>query len=173
MEEQRTAAVASVANSFIDLLRTVRKAKARMLAAAGDDVESATHVLLHTVASPRARCGPARSPSTCSPTCRPSAGRSPRWWPAGCSSAGPTRRDGRASLLVLTAGGPGRGRRARARPAAFFAQMLDGWAADELRQFAGCSTGSPPPTTTFTPPGSPSDAARVHASRHPHGRHHR
>ncbi len=42
--------MASVAESFTDLLRTVRRSKARLLAAAGDDVESATHLLLHTVA---------------------------------------------------------------------------------------------------------------------------
>ena len=51
MEEQRTAAVASVTDSFIDLQRTVRRSKARLLAAAGNDVESATHLLLHTVES--------------------------------------------------------------------------------------------------------------------------
>src|SRR3984957_3058374 len=51
MTEQRTAAVASVTDSFIDLQRTVRRSKARLLAAAGNDVESATHLLLHTVES--------------------------------------------------------------------------------------------------------------------------
>ena len=51
MAERRTAAVASVTDSFIDLQRTVRQSKARLLAAAGNDVESATHLLLHTVES--------------------------------------------------------------------------------------------------------------------------
>src|SRR3974390_33003 len=41
--------VASVAESFVDLQRTVRGSKARLLAAAGNDVESASHLLLHTV----------------------------------------------------------------------------------------------------------------------------
>jgi DNA-binding MarR family transcriptional regulator len=45
----RLAAVASVTESFIDLQRTVRRSKARLLAAAGNDVESATHLLLHMV----------------------------------------------------------------------------------------------------------------------------
>src|SRR6266702_273697 len=47
----RLKAVASVSESFIDLQRTVRRSKARLLAAAGNDVESATHLLLHTVES--------------------------------------------------------------------------------------------------------------------------
>ena len=51
LAEHRTAAVASVTDSFIDLQRTVRRSKARLLAAAGNDVESATHLLLHTVES--------------------------------------------------------------------------------------------------------------------------
>ena len=48
---RRLEAVASVTGSFIDLQRTVRRSKARLLAAAGNDVESATHLLLHTVAA--------------------------------------------------------------------------------------------------------------------------
>jgi DNA-binding MarR family transcriptional regulator len=51
MAESRTTAVASVTDAFIDLQRTVRRSKARLLAAAGNDVESATHLLLHTVES--------------------------------------------------------------------------------------------------------------------------
>src|SRR5579871_500748 len=43
--------VASVAESFTELLRTVRRWKARLLAAFGDDLESATRLLLHTVES--------------------------------------------------------------------------------------------------------------------------
>src|SRR3984957_13053410 len=49
--EGRLDAVASVTESFIDLQRTVRRSKARLLAAAGNDVESATHLLLHAVES--------------------------------------------------------------------------------------------------------------------------
>ena len=45
LAEHRAAAVASVTDSFIDLQRTVRQSKARLLAAAGTDVESATHLL--------------------------------------------------------------------------------------------------------------------------------
>jgi hypothetical protein len=47
----RPEAVALVTDSFIDLQRTVRRSKAQLLAAAGNDVESATHLLLHTVES--------------------------------------------------------------------------------------------------------------------------
>src|SRR5579862_4812779 len=41
----------AAADSVLGLLRTVRKAKARMAADARGDVESATHLLLHTVAA--------------------------------------------------------------------------------------------------------------------------
>jgi MarR family protein len=51
MAMSRMAAVATVTESFVDLQRTVRRSKARLLAAAGDDVESAAHSLLHAVQS--------------------------------------------------------------------------------------------------------------------------
>src|ERR1700744_481070 len=47
----RQETVAGVAESFRDLQRTVRRSKARLLAAASNDVESATQMLLHTVAA--------------------------------------------------------------------------------------------------------------------------
>ena len=55
----RPETVAAVAESFSELQRTVRRWKARLLAAFGDDVESATQLLLHTVESE----GPMRAAS--------------------------------------------------------------------------------------------------------------
>src|ERR1700749_3290748 len=53
----RGATVASVTKSFLGLQRTVRRSKARLNAAAGDDVESATQGLLHVVAAEGQRAG--------------------------------------------------------------------------------------------------------------------
>jgi DNA-binding MarR family transcriptional regulator len=128
-------AVASVTESFIDLQRTVRRSKARLLAAAGNDVESATHLLLHVVESE----GPMRASalaagvqadlSTVSRQVAALVGR-------GLLERRADQLDGRASLLAVT----GAGRAAIAEHEqgrqAFFDEVLTGWSTDELRQFA-------------------------------------
>src|SRR5580692_2327367 len=104
MAESRTTAVASVTDAFIDLQRTVRRSKARLLAAAGNDVESATHLLLHTVESE----GPMRASalaasvhsdlSTVSPQATALVGR-------GLLERRADQRDGRACVLAVTDAG--------------------------------------------------------------------
>src|ERR1700744_16833 len=97
-------AVASVTESFIDLQRTVRRSKARLLAAAGNDVESATHVLLHVVGAE----GPMRASALAtsvqadlSTVSRQVAALVAR----GLLERRPDQLDGRASLLAVTAAG--------------------------------------------------------------------
>jgi DNA-binding MarR family transcriptional regulator len=128
-------AVASVTESFIDLQRTVRRSKARLLAAAGNDVESATHLLLHTVESEgpmRASALAASAHSDLSTVSRQVAALVDR----GLLERRADQLDGRASLLAVTGAGRAaiaeheRGRRA------FFDDVLAGWSAEELRQFA-------------------------------------
>jgi DNA-binding MarR family transcriptional regulator len=134
MEEQRTAAVAAVTDSFIDLQRTVRRSKARLLAAAGNDVESATHLLLHTVESE----GPMRASalaasvhadlSTVSRQVGALVGR-------GLLERRADQRDGRACVLAVTdAGRAAIAEHERGRQA-FFDEVLTGWSAGELEQF--------------------------------------
>jgi len=132
---RRLEAVASVTESFIDLQRTVRRSKARLLAAAGNDVESATHMLLHTVESE----GPMRASalaasvqadlSTVSRQVAALVGR-------GLLERRADQLDGRACLLAVT----GAGRAAIAEHEqgrqAFFDEVLTGWSTEELRQFA-------------------------------------
>jgi DNA-binding MarR family transcriptional regulator len=131
----RGAIVASVAESFIDLQRTVRRSKARLHAAAGNDVESAAQVLLHAVAAE----GPMRASalaasvqadlSTVSRQVAALVGR-------GLLERQADQVDGRASLLAVTGAGRAaiaeheRGRQA------FFDEVLTGWGAPEMRQFA-------------------------------------
>ena len=126
--------VASVADSFSELQRTVRRSKARLLAA-GDDVDSATQLLLHTVAVE----GPMRASalaasvqadlSTVSRQVAALVGR-------GLLERQADQVDGRASLLAVTGAGRAaiaeheRGRQA------FFDEVLTGWGAPEMRQFA-------------------------------------
>ena len=134
MAESRTAAVASVTDSFIDLQRTVRRSKAQLLAAAGNDVESATHLLLHTLESE----GPMRTStlaasvhadlSTVSRQVTSLVGR-------GLLERRADQHDGRACVLAVTeAGRAAIAEHERGRQA-FFDEVLTGWSADELRQF--------------------------------------
>jgi DNA-binding MarR family transcriptional regulator len=134
MAEHRTAAVTSVTDSFIDLQRTVRRSKARLLAAAGNDVESATHLLLHTVESEgpmRASALAASAHADLSTVSRQVAALVGR----GLLERRADQSDGRACVLAVTDAGRAaiaeheRGRRA------FFDEVLAGWSADELRQF--------------------------------------
>ena len=127
--------VDSVAESFIDLQRTVRRSKARLLAAAGSDVESATQVLLHTVAAEgpmRASALAASVQADLSTVSRQVAALVAR----GLLERQADQLDGRACLLAVT--GPGRAAIAeheRSRQA-FFDQVLAGWSTEEMRQFA-------------------------------------
>ena len=132
---ERPEAVASVTGSFIDLQRTVRRSKARLLAAAGDDVESAGHLLLHTVDAE----GPMRASalaasvhsdlSTVSRQVAVLVGR-------GLLERRADQRDGRACVLAVTeAGRAAIAEHERGRQA-FFDEVLAGWNPDELRQFA-------------------------------------
>jgi DNA-binding MarR family transcriptional regulator len=131
----RPEAVASVTESFLDLQRTVRRAKARLLAAAGNDVESASHLLLHTVESEgpmRASALAASVHADLSTVSRQVAALVDR----GLLERRADQRDGRACLLAVT----GAGRAAIAEHEqdrqAFFDDVLTGWSTEELSQFA-------------------------------------
>ena len=129
------AAKDSVTASFIALQRTVRQAKARLQAAAGNDVESATHLLLHTV---RAE-GPLRA-SALAASVQADLSTVSRQVNAliirGLLERRADQQDGRASLLAVTEAGLAaiaeheRGRQS------FFDEVLAGWSTGELREFA-------------------------------------
>ena len=131
----RGATVASVTKSFLGLQRTVRRSKARLNAAAGDDVESATQGLLHVVAAE----GPLRASALASSVHSDLSTVSRQV--AALVSRGLLERqadqlDGRASLLAVTGAGRAaiaeheRGRQA------FFDEVLAGWTTQEMHQFA-------------------------------------
>lgn len=130
------AATDTAAGSVLDLLRTVRKAKARMAADARGDVESATQLLLHTVAAH----GPVRT-SALAASVHSDLSTVSRQVGA-LVAAGLLERqadpaDGRACLLALTPAGEAAVTAHERGRAAFFAAVLDGWSEEELRQFAG------------------------------------
>ncbi len=129
------AATDAVADSVLGLLRTVRKAKARMVAARGD-VESATALLLHTVATQ----GPLRT-SALAAHVHSDLSTVSRQVGALVAAGLLERRadpaDGRACLLALTPAGEAAVADHEQGRANFFAAVLDGWAQDELLQFAG------------------------------------
>ena len=135
MAEGRTAAVASVTDSFIDLQRTVRRSKARLLAAAGNDVESASHLLLHTVASEgpmRASALAANVQADLSTVSRQVAALVGR----GLLERQADQLDGRACLLAVTSAGWAAIAEHEQGRQAFFDEVLTGWSTEELRQFA-------------------------------------
>jgi DNA-binding MarR family transcriptional regulator len=127
--------VNSVAESFLDLQRTVRRSKARLAAAGVNDVESATQLILQTVATG----GPMRASelalsvqsdlSTVSRQVTVLVGR-------GLLGRSADQLDGRASLLVVTAAGRAAIAEHEQGRAEFFYDVLSGWRVDELRQFA-------------------------------------
>ena len=131
----RLDAVASVTESFIDLQRTVRRSKARLLAAAGNDVESATHLLLHAVESE----GPMRASalatsvhsdlSTVSRQVTTLVNR-------GLLERRADQLDGRACLLAVTDAGRAAIAEHEQGRQAFFDEGLADWSAEEMRQFA-------------------------------------
>jgi DNA-binding MarR family transcriptional regulator len=131
----RADATASVTESFIDLQRTVRRSKARLLAAAGDDVESAGQLLLHTVQADgpmRASALAASVQSDLSTVSRQVAALISR----GLLERRADQLDGRASLLAVTEAGRARIAEHEQGRQAFFTEVLSGWTTAELSQFA-------------------------------------
>jgi DNA-binding MarR family transcriptional regulator len=126
--------VASVADSFSELQRTVRRSKARLLAA-GDDVDSATQLLLHTVAAE----GPMRASalaasvqadlSTVSRQVAALVGR-------GLLERRADQFDGRACLLAVTDAGRAAIADYEHGRQTFFDAVLADWDTEEMRQFA-------------------------------------
>lgn len=126
--------VASVADSFSELQRTVRRSKARLLAA-GDDVDSATQLLLHTVAAE----GPMRASalaasvqadlSTVSRQVAALVGR-------GLLERRADQFDGRACLLAVTDAGRAAIADYEQGRQTFFDAVLADWNTEEMRQFA-------------------------------------
>ena len=129
------AGVASVADSVTDLLRTVRRSKARLLAAAGDNIDSAAQMVLRTVAFE----GPMRA-SALAAAVQSDLSTVSRQVAALVTHGLLERRadpvDGRASLLVVTEAGHAVIAEHEHARAAFFEQVLDGWTPEELRQFS-------------------------------------
>jgi DNA-binding MarR family transcriptional regulator len=130
----RRAEVASVADSVIDLLRTVRRSKARMLAVASDDIDSATQLLLRTVATE----GPMRA-SALAVSVQSDLSTVSRQVAALVARGLLERRadpvDGRACLLVVTDAGQAMIAEHEHARTAFFEQVLSGWPPGELGQF--------------------------------------
>jgi len=130
----RAAGVASVADSVIDLLRTVRRSKARLLAAASDDVDSVTQILLRTVAAEgpmRASALAASVQSDLSTVSRQVAALVTRGLLERRADPG----DGRASLLVVTEAGQSMIAEHEHARTAFFEQVLSDWSPGELGEF--------------------------------------
>jgi len=124
-----------VTESFIDLQRTVRRAKARLLAAAGDDVESASQALLHAVQTEgpmRASALAASVQSDLSTVSRQVTVLVTR----GLLERRADQLDGRASLLAVTDAGRAAMARHEQGRQAFFDDVLTGWSTEELHQFA-------------------------------------
>jgi len=131
----RPETVASVAESFSELQRTVRRWKARLLAAVGDDVESATQLLLHTVESEgpmRASALAASVQADLSTVSRQVATLVAR----GLLERLADQRDGRACLLTVTDTGRAAIADYEQGRQAFFDTVLSGWSAGEMLQFA-------------------------------------
>lgn len=126
----------AAADSVLGLLRTVRKAKARMADDSRGDVDSAMALLLHTVAAH----GPVRT-SALAAQVHSDLSTVSRQVGVLVAHGLLERRadpaDGRACLLALTPAGQAAVTQHEEGRAAFFARVLDGWAEDELRQFAG------------------------------------
>jgi DNA-binding MarR family transcriptional regulator len=134
-EHSRPAVTEAATERILDLLRTVRKAKARMLADASGDVDSATQLLLHTVA----QGGPMRT-SRLAASVQSDLSTVSRQVSALVASgllerlADPA--DGRACLLALTRAGEAVLADHEQSRAAFFGDVLSDWTEEELSQFA-------------------------------------
>jgi DNA-binding MarR family transcriptional regulator len=128
-------AVASVAHAVVELLRTVRRSKARLLASASQDVDSATQILLRTAAAE----GPLRASALAA--CVQSDLSTVSRQVASLVGRGLLERradpvDGRASLLVVTAAGQAVITEHEKARAAFFAEVVSDWTAEECSRFA-------------------------------------
>jgi DNA-binding MarR family transcriptional regulator len=129
------AAVIAVADSVRDLVRAVRKSKARVTAEGRADVDSATRAVLHMVAAG----GPMRASDLAG--CLHSDLSTVSRQAAALVADGLLERrsdpvDGRASLLALTGAGEAAVAVHEASRVAFFARVLDGWTEGDLKQFA-------------------------------------
>ena len=125
----------SVTASFISLQRTVRQAKARLQAAAGNDVESATHLLLHTVQAD----GPLRASALAASVSADLSTVSRQvnvLISRGLIERRADQLDGRASLLAVTDAGRAATAEHEKGRQAFFDEVLAGWSTTELSQFA-------------------------------------
>jgi DNA-binding MarR family transcriptional regulator len=127
--------IAAVADSVGGLLRTVRRGKARLVAVAGDDVESATQLLLRTAAAD----GPMRA-SDLAASVQSDLSTVSRQV-AGLVAGGLLERradpvDGRACLLVVTDAGHAVISEHERRRVVFFTEVLDGWDDEQLTQFS-------------------------------------
>ena len=130
----RAAEIETVANNVADLLSTMRKSAARVEANTRSDMESATRVLLRTVAE----LGPMRTTALAASVHSDLSTVSRQ--AASLVSAGLLERrsdpaDGRASVLALTAAGQAATAEHDRARAGFYAQVLDGWTPAELEQF--------------------------------------
>jgi DNA-binding MarR family transcriptional regulator len=130
----RPQTVAGVAESFSDLQRTVRRAKARLLATSGEDIDSATQAVLHTVGAR----GPMRASalavcvqSDFSTVSRQAATLVRR----GLLERRADQDDGRASLLAVTAAGQAAIDQHERGKQAFFEAVLSGWSDAEMQHF--------------------------------------
>ncbi len=129
------AEVVAVADSFMVLTRTSNRIRSQYLAAAGDDVDRAAHVLISTLAT----YGPMRAgalaeavgsdPSTVS---RQIAGLVRD----GFVERQADQQDGRASVLRATAAGEEIYREQRRLRAQHYARILSGWNAQDVAQLA-------------------------------------
>lgn len=126
--------VASVADAVVELLRTVRRSKARLLAAASDDVDSATQILLRHCAID----GPLRASALAS-SVQSDLSTVSRQVAALVNRGLLERRadpvDGRASLLVVTDAGQAVIAEHEQARMAFFEQVVSGWSTEERSQF--------------------------------------
>ncbi|SEG80971.1 transcriptional regulator, MarR family [Actinacidiphila yanglinensis] len=133
--DEPAAGVASVANAVVELLRTVRRSKARLLAAASDDVDSATQILLRTAALE----GPTRA-STLAACVQSDLSTVSRQVTVlvtrGLLERQADPEDGRASLLVVTAAGRAVVAEHEQARMAFFEQVVSDWSPQERDQFA-------------------------------------
>lgn len=132
---ESAAGVASVADAVVELLRTVRRSKARVLAAANHDVDSAAQILLRTAAVEgpvRASALAASVQSDLSTVSRQVAALVTR----GLLERRADPVDGRASLLVVTAAGQAVIADHEQARMAFFEQVVSDWSPEERDRFA-------------------------------------